>query len=412
MNKKIIMPIVLLTLLSLAVFVSAECIDSDGGKEYYIKSYAITSQDSTTLYIQEDVCAELKGENIVIGHGSCYGSNCYVREGYCDDNIAKHVDFKCLNGCKNGACLEKIDDSKTCIVEPGKAYYPGTEKCCGDLKSIFGSELEDGRCWCIEDNNNCGGAPICAPCGNGNCENEYNEDKCNCPEDCDVENTLCVVEGGILLPNDGQSCCGDLDTRWNYNVLEDGSCESIQKPSVSGKGFVHQGICIRCGNGKCEEGENGCNCPEDCREECKKHGEVPIYTAPGDDMGTQCCEGLKHRLQKEWFIGDCVNTFEKYGVGGYAGLCLACGDDECDLEYETVCNCPEDCSLSDVECELISLRKGGKYCSYNKEWEKQKEASTECENNFECKSNVCISGECISQGLIKKILSWFERLFG
>ena len=36
-----------------------------------------------------------------------------------------------------------VDDDKICITEPGKAYYPPEEKCCGDLRSIFGSELEN-----------------------------------------------------------------------------------------------------------------------------------------------------------------------------------------------------------------------------------------------------------------------------
>lgn len=75
-------------------------------------------------------------------------------------------------------------DDRTCITEPGKAIYSGNEKCCGELNSIFGSELSEGRCWCTNKDNNCGGAPICAPCGNGICEREYKEDRCNCPEDC------------------------------------------------------------------------------------------------------------------------------------------------------------------------------------------------------------------------------------
>jgi hypothetical protein len=76
------------------------------------------------------------------------------------------------------------NDELICVTEPGQAIYPGTEKCCGDLISIFGTQLEDGSCWCTEKDNNCGGAPICAPCGNDKCEKEYKEDKCNCPSDC------------------------------------------------------------------------------------------------------------------------------------------------------------------------------------------------------------------------------------
>ena len=34
-----------------------------------------------------------------------------------------------------------------------------------------------------------------------------------------------------------------------------------------------------------------------------------------------------------------------------------------------------------------------------------------CDNNFECESNVCVSGECVSNTLIRKIINWFKRVF-
>jgi len=147
----------------------------------------------------------------------------------------------------------------------------------------------------------------------------------------------CIPEGGTLFPNDGNKCCVGLFPRWNYEMQEDGSCKSISGSSG------HQLICVKCGNGVCGEGENGCNCPKDCKDfKCKEHGEIPIFFL-GDDMSIQCCKGLKHRLQKEYFDENCTNLFEKYGGGGYAGICLACGDGICDEKFESKCNCPEDC---------------------------------------------------------------------
>ena len=147
----------------------------------------------------------------------------------------------------------------------------------------------------------------------------------------------CIPEGGTLFPNDGNKCCVGLSPRWNYEMQEDGSCKSIS--GSSGR----QLICVKCGNGVCGEGENGCNCPKDCKDfKCKEHGEIPIFF-PGNDMSIQCCKGLKHRLQKEYFDENCTNLFEKYGGGGYAGICLACGDGICDEKFESKCNCPEDC---------------------------------------------------------------------
>ena len=148
----------------------------------------------------------------------------------------------------------------------------------------------------------------------------------------------CIGEGNTLFPNDGNKCCADLRPEWNYNLKNDGTCEDIQGA------LGHQLICIKCRDGICGNGENGCNCPQDCKNfKCKVPGEIPNYTAPGDDMSTQCCKGLKHRIQKNQFDENCVNLFEKYGGGGYVGICLACGDGVCDSKYESKCNCPEDC---------------------------------------------------------------------
>ena len=77
-----------------------------------------------------------------------------------------------------------LADDRICVTKPGTSYYPGTHRCCGGLKSIFGSELPNGTCWCSDPNDKCVGQPTCAPCGNGVCETKYGEDSCNCKIDC------------------------------------------------------------------------------------------------------------------------------------------------------------------------------------------------------------------------------------
>ena len=64
------------------------------------------------------------------------------------------------------------------------------------------------------------------------------------------------------------------------------------------------------------------------------------------------------------------------------------------------------------KCYPLGYRKSGEYCSEDGSFIKQLKAEESCDNTFECSSNVCVSGECISEGLIKKILNWFSRLFG
>lgn len=63
----------------------------------------------------------------------------------------------------------------------GKTRYP--DVCCVGLKGLMSYEINDkGECAHLK------GTPyfICMPCGNGICEsiNNFDENKCNCPEDC------------------------------------------------------------------------------------------------------------------------------------------------------------------------------------------------------------------------------------
>jgi len=51
---------------------------------------------------------------------------------------------------------------------------------------------------------------------------------------------------------------------------------------------------------------------------------------------------------------------------------------------------------SNDSCSQIGLRKDGKFCNFNLIWETQKKENKDCENNFECSSNICVSSKCIS----------------
>lgn len=66
------------------------------------------------------------------------------------------------------------------------------------------------------------------------------------------------------------------------------------------------------------------------------------------------------------------------------------------------------------------LNGAAKYCSIAQEWDVQQEKGAACQNNYECKSNQCSDGKCISlqdelketQGMLQKVLAWFNRIFG
>ena len=68
--------------------------------------------------------------------------------------------------------------------------------------------------------------------------------------------------------------------------------------------------------------------------------------------------------------------------------------------------------LKKETCYPLGYRKSGEFCSEDKKFISQLSADSSCDNNFECSSNVCISGSCVSEGLLQKILNWFRKLFG
>ena len=67
---------------------------------------------------------------------------------------------------------------------------------------------------------------------------------------------------------------------------------------------------------------------------------------------------------------------------------------------------------SEDSCPLIGLRKDNLYCSPGKMWVNQMEEDAICDNNFECKTNLCIDGNCFSSGMWQKFLNWLQNLFG
>jgi hypothetical protein len=106
------------------------------------------------------------------------------------------------------------------------------------------------------------------------------------------------------------------------------------------------------------------------------------------------------------------------------GRVIECQNETC-KEGKILCpdgTCREKCSIITEDCKFgcmyegkcfpMGVRSKGLYCSGDLVMSQQQESDKTCENNFECSSNVCVAGKCISEGLIQKILSWFKRMFG
>ena len=106
----------------------------------------------------------------------------------------------------------------------------------------------------------------------------------------------------------------------------------------------------------------------------------------------------------------------------YSSACVTGNESACKIlkeecviedkyEDDKITICKDSCSL-DNKCYPFGYRKGGNYCSDLGAFTEQLESESQCENNFECGSNLCVSGQCVSEGLLQKIMNWFKKLFG
>ncbi|MEI7961142.1 MAG: hypothetical protein WCI04_02295 [archaeon] len=73
--------------------------------------------------------------------------------------------------------------------------------------------------------------------------------------------------------------------------------------------------------------------------------------------------------------------------------------------------CKDSCAYNG-KCYPLGYRRDGKFCSDTTFFTDQIVQNNNCQNNFECTSNLCVSGKCISSSLIDQIIAWFKVVFG
>jgi len=80
----------------------------------------------------------------------------------------------------------------------------------------------------------------------------------------------------------------------------------------------------------------------------------------------------------------------------------------------TIVSCDDGCLL-DEKCFNFGYRRAIdgvlSYCLESEDWAEQKGGGESCDNSFECDSNLCVDGECVSAGFFKRMMNWFARWF-
>ncbi|MEK6833687.1 MAG: hypothetical protein AABY32_06600 [Nanoarchaeota archaeon] len=120
-----------------------------------------------------------------------------------------------------------------------------------------------------------------------------------------------------------------------------------------------------------------------------------------------CPENCK--CDSENYVLEC-KTEEKCEIGKMLCPNNKC-EEKCEINSLTFEECKSGCIYGN-KCLPIGVRVKGSYCSVDIILTNQLGADEKCENNFECKSNICIDSKCVSEGVWKKFISWFNRFFG
>lgn len=141
--------------------------------------------------------------------------NCY--QYYYETNICPKQ--MCNHHCPGGIYTEECE----VICEPKPCFEIGVEHC------------PESVCQIIEG---CEGKDVCFP------QNDFAPPAC----------------GDLAYAGDDIECCEGLTRRCGVEFF-DGTCDMAGRFSIYGVP-----ICVPCGNGVCNQFENACNCPEDCKK--------------------------------------------------------------------------------------------------------------------------------------------------
>ena len=384
--------------------------------------------------------------------GKCVSTVAGCGDGKCDSDSGedcKTCPDDCA--CQNGQVCDAMGECVDCTAE-GKTFPSDLGACCAGLKAISTAKPDsDGNC----PSDQPVGASLCTNCGNGTCEADKGENKCNCPDDCKAANPNCgdgtcdanAGEDCNSCPDDcacqnGQVCtaegkCVDCTTEGNTFAVGMGKCctglkaISTAKPDSDGNCPSDQpvgaSLCTNCGNGTCEadKGENKCNCPDDCKAANPNCGDGTCDANAGENCGTcpadckcdsgQVCHNNACCTPKTCTdLGiECGNADDSCGgtldcgqcdsgktcVNGKCQASTACGDGTCDANAGENCGtCPADCACQDGKvcysntcCTPKTCADLGFECG---------SASDSCGGTLDCgqcpAGQTCQSGKCAS----------------
>jgi hypothetical protein len=370
------------------------CTDSDGtyiasvengiyhppGEDRYVKG---TVTYGSAVY--EDSCSNLVYFTDSLGNTGGKFEKSYEGKGVieigCLDGKTPYETayFECPKGCKDGACTrQQISEQVTCMFRNSNKE----QECF----------IADSSTQTVEGVKSCKGKDSCVMNVTG-------------------------FEGNQVL---WKSTCGHTATTMDgKNKNAEFECKGGETniTEIKNKGF-------RYAYWQCYDGaENKSSEREDCKtaEHWKKIASIFCSNHCKTYNDVEKCGVNSFSISNECYIEE-IPTYAITSIPSIAtpiptsALPATTGEGKATTQENTTTLenfliCKDSCP-SEGKCYPFGYRKEGKFCSDDGAFKDQLKENSVCENNFECSTNVCVDGKCISSGLIQKIMNFFKNLFG
>jgi hypothetical protein len=393
------------------------CKDSDKGIDTFTKG-TITSTNLATGVIEDDAdsCYNLR-QNIGLTSSCEAGTYCYLHEYHC--NVINRrltsalILMPCYNGCKDGACIpdSKNEILSNCTDSDGGMNYYIKGNSTDSIKTLIEG--------CVDSSNNVREF-FCGEDGK-----IYSEDY-DCPNGC--KEGACIKTNST---NQTYETCIDSDGGLNYYIYGIVSLKDSLTQQASSmidycgdSNYLMEAYCPPTGIGVVKNEKHFC--PNGCKEGAclliqnqtipacidsdgglnyNVRGDVRVNNGEALDILIDSCEN--QGILNEVYCGGDITKTLTYDCTIENRTCL---NGACIEKNESIFYCESGCAFN-KKCYPFGYRKTAQYCSEEYIFIKQLDTEGICENNFECKSNLCIDSQCISQGVMQKFFHWLKNSF-
>ncbi|MBW2992563.1 hypothetical protein KY345_05075 [Candidatus Woesearchaeota archaeon] len=390
-----------------------ECYDSDEGKNYYKKgSHSMCDSEGGCSFPSPcDYCLD----------------DTTLNECYCEGQEIRSEKYVCHEGCENGACISEqcptiigwrikenycVSDSGCEYDSSRYTYYNSEEDCREQLTETPVSSM----CEEVEDINRKEDCYVMVA--------ERTRDSSLCEKITDISRKQkCYVLSQEQPPEpeprpDPTRCAAEIRITFNKDVYYVGDDFKVVIEVLDSQGsyipyhhFYSQTYTYE---------------PEGMWHTASlaKTDEKGYFIFKGIvEEGKSAFGKTKHKIYIE-ASNNCpyVEKTAEVEVRRKETETVKCAMGECipikDKEEKKPVNIPTEkvfysCTGCEVEgkCYPIGYRKEGEYCCIDNKFIPQIDDG-KCDNSFECKSNLCLNGECMTEGFIERVIELLKKMMG